>query len=168
MIPVHIIQLLDGDRRQSAFAEQDEAVLIQRTHQPHMQTKDNLTLSNSPIWPLWILAESRRRTILISHIFRGFYSYIKLDFCKYINYMLPLLLTAQVPQWDGQMGNTLQLVEQPASLPQAGVVLYFCVDVGEEEACSSRNIRANASSWCKGEECVDILESELLSQRATA
>ena len=72
----------------------------------------------SSMWPSWIFAESLRRTILMSHLLRGLYSYIKLGFCDHTASLAPLLFTAQAPQWDSR----IQRVEQSPSPP---VVSYY-------------------------------------------
>ncbi len=124
LILIHTIQLFDGDIRQRALAEQNEAILVRWTDQLHMRTKDELVASNPLIWPSWIFAGSLRRTILLSHLLRGLYSCFKLGFCNNDESLAPLLFTAQAPQWDSPVRGTLQPVEQsPLPLTTGGIVL---------------------------------------------
>ena len=163
LILVHIIQLFDGDIRQRALAEQNEAVLVRWTDQLHIRTKDELISSTSPVWPSWIFAESLRRTILMSHILRGLYSCIKLGFCNNVASMAPLLFTAQAPQWDSPVRNKAQLVEQFSSPP---VVSYhdFVLLSDKRRPVPAEAFERLLLFACKGEECTDILEPEILSQ----
>lgn len=163
LILVHTIQLFDGDIRQRALAEQNEAVLARWTDHLHMRTKNELVVSTALAWPSWIFAESLRRTILMSHLLRGVYSCVKLGFCANSESLANLLFTAQSPQWDSPMRNTWQLVEQPPSLP---VVSYYDFVLMSDKR---RLVPAEAFERlllvaCKGEECNDILEADLLSR----
>lgn len=163
LILVHIIQLFDGDIRQRALAEQNEVILVRWTDQLHMRTKNELVASNSPVWPSWIFAESLRRTILMSHLLRGLYSCIKLGFCSNVASLAPSLFTARAPQWDNPVGDTLKCVEQSQSPP---VVSYYDFVLMSDKR---RPVQAEAFERlllvaCKGEECIDTLEPDLLSQ----
>ena len=73
LILVHIIQLFDGDIRQRALAEQNEAVLVRWTDQLHIRTKDELVSSTSPVWPSWIFAESSSHHTYVAHTPRSLF-----------------------------------------------------------------------------------------------
>ena len=133
------------------------------TDQLHMRTKIELVASNSPVWPSWIFAESLRRTILMSHLFRGLYSCLKLGFCNNVVSLTPLLFTARASQWDNPVGNTLKCVDQSQSPP---VVSYYDFVLMSDKR---RPVQAEAFERlllvaCKGEECIDILEPDMLFQ----
>ena len=162
LILVHIIRLFDGDMRQRALAEQNEATLVRWTEQLHMRTKNELVASNALVWSSWIFAESLRRAILMSYIIRGIYSYTKLGFCQHTASLAPLLFTARAPQWDSPVDNTPQLIEQSPSSP---LLSYYDFVMMSDKR---RPIHTEAFERfllvaCKGEECVDILETEKLS-----
>ena len=162
LILVHIIQLFDGDIRQRALAEQNEATLIRWTEQLHMRTRNELVASTALLWPSWIFVESLRRAIVMSHILRAMYSCIKLGFCQDVASLKPLLFTARAPHWEGQVGNTSQLVKQSPSSPL--VSYYDFVTMSEKR----RPVEAEAFERfllvaCRPEKCADILETEKLS-----
>lgn len=162
LILVHIIQLFDGDIRQRALAEQNEAILLRWTDQLHMRTKNELVASTSPIWPSWPFAESLRRTILMSHMLQGLYSCIKLGFCTNHATLAPLLFTARAPQWDSPVGTTLRLVEQ-APLPPVVSYYDFVLTSDKRRPAQAEAFERLLLVACKGEECVEILEPCILS-----
>ena len=97
----------------------------------------------------------------MSHLLRGLYSRIKLDFCNNGESLAPLLFTAQGPQWDSPVRGTLQLVEQSPSPP---VVSYYDFVAMSDK---TRPVQAEAFERllqvaCKGGEYIDILEPDLL------
>ncbi|MCJ1451117.1 hypothetical protein MMC28_001452 [Mycoblastus sanguinarius] len=107
-----IIRLLDGDIRQRADAELDEAVLIswseqlQGRIQPPSLSSDLESSSNlqgpmiTSTWQDWIIAESVRRTVLTSYMLQGVYSFLKLGYDKVSGKVNKLSFTAQSALWN--------------------------------------------------------------------
>lgn len=51
LVLVLFIPLSDGDSRQRALAEENEALLVRWTDQSNERTKNELVVSTSPAWP---------------------------------------------------------------------------------------------------------------------
>lgn len=64
----------------------------------------------------------------------------------------------------GKSGGKHIEVRRTISVTTGGVVLWFRADVRQEAAYPSRSIRAAPLVACKGEECIDILEPDMLFQ----
>ncbi|KAK0508713.1 hypothetical protein JMJ35_008989 [Cladonia borealis] len=107
-----IIRLLDGDVRQRADAESDEAVLmswneqLQSRMQPpslstELESSPNLqgTMTTSS-WQDWIVSESVRRTVLTCYMLQGVYSFLKLGYDKLSGKVDQLAFTAQSTLWN--------------------------------------------------------------------
>lgn len=107
-----IIRLLDGDVRQRADAESDEAVLMSwneqlqgRIQPPSLSTElessSNLqgTMTTSS-WQNWIISESVRRTVLTCYMLQGVYSFLKLGYDKLSGKVDQLAFTAQSTLWN--------------------------------------------------------------------
>ena len=107
-----IIRLLDGDVRQRADAESDEAVLmswneqLQGKIQPpslstELESSSNLqrTVTTSS-WQDWIVSESVRRTVLTCYMLQGVYSFLKLGYDKLSGKVDQLAFTAQSTLWN--------------------------------------------------------------------
>ncbi|OKL57593.1 hypothetical protein UA08_06953 [Talaromyces atroroseus] len=84
LIFYQIIRLFDGDIRQRADAERTDRVLWEWTQQlkvgltqSSMLQGTNDTDPRNYTWRAWIQAESLRRTILVSLLLQGLYSYLK-------------------------------------------------------------------------------------------
>ena len=107
-----IIRLLDGDVRQRADAESDEAVLISwneqlqgRSQPPSLSSQLEISSeSQGPMttssWQDWILSESIRRTVLTSYMLQGVYSFLKLGHDKVYGKVNKLSFTAQSALWN--------------------------------------------------------------------
>lgn len=88
LIFYQIIRLFDGDIRQRADAERTNSLLWQWTQQLKVHLSqitipsrtENIISSTDPksyAWRTWVLAESLRRTILVSFLLQGLYCYLK-------------------------------------------------------------------------------------------
>ena len=107
-----IIRLLDGDVRQRADAESDEAVLISwneqlqgRIQQPSLSSElenssDLQGAMTTSLWQDWILSESVRRTVLTCYMLQGVYSFLKLGYDKVSGKVDKLSFTAQSTLWN--------------------------------------------------------------------
>ena len=107
-----IIRLLDGDVRQRADAESDEAVLmswneqLQGRLQPPSLSLERESLSDiqgtmtTSSWQDWIVAESVRRTVLTCYMLQGVYSFLKLGYDKLSGKVDQLAFTAQSTLWN--------------------------------------------------------------------
>ena len=107
-----IIRLLDGDVRQRADAESDEAVLmswneqLQSRLQPPSLSLERESLSDSEgtmtasSWQDWIVSESVRRTVLTCYMLQGVYSFLKLGYDKLSGKVDQLAFTAQSTLWN--------------------------------------------------------------------
>ena len=107
-----IIRLLDGDVRQRADAESDEAVLIswneqlQGRIQPPSLSSELESLSDLQgamtisSWQDWILSESVRRTVLTCYLLQGAYSFLKFGYDKVSGKVDKLSFTAQSALWN--------------------------------------------------------------------
>ena len=107
-----IIRLLDGDVRQRADAESDEAVLIswneqlQGRFQPPslssgLESSSDLQGAMTIFsWQDWILSESVRRTVLTCYMLQGVYSFLKLGYDKVSGKVDKLSFTAQSTLWN--------------------------------------------------------------------
>ena len=106
-----IIRLLDGDVRQRADAESDEAVLISwneqlqdRVQPPSLSSEleSSSGLQGAMItssWQDWILSESVRRTVLTCYMLQGAYSFLKLGYDNVSGKVDKLSFTAQSTLW---------------------------------------------------------------------
>ncbi len=107
-----IIRLLDGDVRQRADAESDEAVLISwneqlqgRIQRPSLSSElesssDSQGAMTTSSWQDWILSESVRRTVLTSYMLQSVYSFLKLGYDKVSGKVNKLSFTAQSALWN--------------------------------------------------------------------
>ena len=107
-----IIRLLDGDVRQRADAESDEAVLISwndqlqgRIQPPSLSSElegssdlqGTMTMAS---WQDWILSESVRRTVLTCYMLQGAYSFLKLGHDQVAGKVDKLSFTVQSALWN--------------------------------------------------------------------
>ena len=107
-----IIRLLDGDVRQRADAESDEAVLMSwneqlqgRIQPPSLSTElessaDSQGTMITSSWQDWIFSESARRTVLACYMLQGVYSFLKLGYDKLSGKVDKLAFTAQSSLWN--------------------------------------------------------------------
>ena len=159
LILVRIVQLFDGDIRQRALAERSESILATWTEQLHSRTKGQSVNSPSQGWLSWIFAESVRRTILMSHLLRALYSSLKLGFCAASLTVAPLMFTAQAALWDLPLGNFLQDLES-AELPPVMSYYDFVVMWDRGHLTQTTPFERFLLVACKGEHCVEILNSD--------
>ncbi len=101
LILIQIIQLFDGDIRQRAIAEEYESVLVHWTEVLQEQVNDPTLLSSLPSKQAWYMAESARRTIIMSIMLRAVYSMAKNGFSHIPGTMGHLPFTPASVQWDG-------------------------------------------------------------------
>jgi len=107
-----IIRLLDGDIRQRADAEANEAILVSWTKQLLGRTRllgrSNDSESSSSTdgsivvrsWNDWIFEESCRRTVLASYMLQGTYQFLKLGWDNVAGVVDKLSFTAQATLWN--------------------------------------------------------------------
>ncbi|KAB8248792.1 hypothetical protein BDV35DRAFT_158612 [Aspergillus flavus] len=93
----HIIQLFDGDVRQRSIAEQNMDTLRAWTMQLQVRAGE---LGPTPTWQKWILAESIRRTIIISILIEGLYSVLKVGHCTIVRALSVLPFTSGAALWN--------------------------------------------------------------------
>ncbi|MBE3049696.1 Zn(II)2Cys6 transcription factor, partial [Candidatus Bathyarchaeota archaeon] len=91
LILLTIIQLFDGDVRQRSTAEQNMATLRSWTLQLQARTGE---LDPAPTWTEWILAESVRRTVILSVMLDGLYSALRFGYCTNVRAMSMLPFTS--------------------------------------------------------------------------
>lgn len=93
----HIIQLFDGDVRQRSIAERNMDTLRAWTMQLQVRAGE---LGPTPTWQEWILAESIRRTIIISILIEGLYSVLKVGHCTIVRALSVLPFTSGAALWN--------------------------------------------------------------------
>lgn len=165
LILTQIIQLFDGDIRQRALGEKNESFLVKWTDQLqwHLHTGLNDTYQCSLQY--WVIAESARRTILISYILRGYYSFCKHDKCDPSHYVLAVALrkqkfTPQARLWDSPLENLAMQATAEACTSQK-LISYAELD---ELWDARRSTQFQAFERfllvaCKGEGCSEIIAS---------
>ncbi|OGM42929.1 cop9 signalosome complex subunit [Aspergillus bombycis] len=94
----HIIQLFDGDIRQRSLAEQNMDTLRAWTMQ--LQVRTGELGPAAPTWREWILAESIRRTVIVSILIEGLYSVLKVGRCTIVRALSILPFTSGATLWD--------------------------------------------------------------------
>jgi hypothetical protein len=104
-----IMRLFDGDIRQRADAESHETILISWTEQllahvlltvdPEALSQDSISISS---WNDWIFEESCQRTILMSFMLQGVYSFRKFGFDTVTGKVNKLCFTAQAALWNAR------------------------------------------------------------------
>jgi len=98
LILFQIIRLFDGNIRQRAMAEQQEAILDDWVDQLRQRTTSEAPLSWSP-WQLWVFTKSVRRTVLCSFMLKGIYLAMKQGYCHVIGVLSQLRLSSQPALW---------------------------------------------------------------------
>ncbi|KNG84658.1 hypothetical protein ANOM_006126 [Aspergillus nomiae NRRL 13137] len=93
----HIIQLFDGDIRQRSLAEQNMDTLRAWTMRLQVRASE---LGPAPTWREWILAESVRRTVIVSILIEGLYSVLKVGHCTIVRALSVLPFTSGAALWD--------------------------------------------------------------------
>jgi len=101
---VQIIRLFGPDIRQRHLAELTEPTLGLWTETLGAQTSVERTLStrSAESWRSWLLAESIRRTVIMSLMIRGVYSLVKYGHCNLAPQVTALSFTAQKRLWDAR------------------------------------------------------------------
>ncbi|KAJ2975307.1 hypothetical protein NQ176_g5590 [Zarea fungicola] len=111
LILYQIIRLFDGDIRQRAEAEAHESVLMSWTKELQQRTEPVLSTrpvaspntQSSPLhesWGGWVFEESCRRTILMSYLLQGIYSFLKFGWDDVADDISRLSFTAQAALWN--------------------------------------------------------------------
>lgn len=101
---LHSVQLWDGDVKQRAQAEsharvlEDWALLL---HLRLLKSRDKLSTSKTT-WSEWIVAESARRTILMTLLAQGVYESSKYGACTYVPLMAELPFTTNDGPWNAR------------------------------------------------------------------
>lgn len=108
------IRLFDGDIRQRAQAEADEAAIMElmehlKTHMqqlvpslPPSAGALSSAQATVPGWHDWLFEESIRRTVFSAYIIKGVYEFLKFGYDKVSGKMYRLCFTAQTALWDAQ------------------------------------------------------------------
>ncbi|KAJ4295128.1 hypothetical protein N0V90_007138 [Kalmusia sp. IMI 367209] len=96
------IRLFDGDIRQRAQAERAEPILVAWTDRLNAITvvERSYTHDTAPSWRSWILAESLRRTSIMSVFLIGIYTLVKHGYCTLGEQVSAHSFTAQRKLWD--------------------------------------------------------------------
>jgi hypothetical protein len=115
-----IIRLFDGDIRQRAEAEAHDGALDLWTEQlkyysksfpprvlgaSHMKTAISMgsdDISSGSEWHDWVFNESVRRTLLVSYLLRGTYTFVKMGWDKMSRPVRSCSFTAQAGLWRAQ------------------------------------------------------------------
>lgn len=101
LVLLQIIQLFDGDIRQRAIAEEHDAILVHWTELLQQQAQDPLLLSSLPGRHAWYMAESARRTVIMSVMLRAVYNIAKNGISNIPGMMAQLPFTPASELWDG-------------------------------------------------------------------
>jgi hypothetical protein len=108
---VQIIRLFGPDIRQRHLAEIIEPTLSAWTESLTNQTALERTVSagSAQNWRAWLLAESIRRTIIMSLMIRGVYALVKTGFCNLGPAVTALSFTAQKRMWNARSAGEWRL-----------------------------------------------------------
>jgi Fungal Zn(2)-Cys(6) binuclear cluster domain len=113
LIFYQIIRVFDGDIRQRADAERTDGVLWEWTQrlkvylpQEGISPATNDADPRNYAWRTWILAESIRRTILVSLLLQGLYSYLKHGWNKVHFEIKDVSFYGQRALWDARSAHS--------------------------------------------------------------
>ncbi|KAF2866999.1 hypothetical protein BDV95DRAFT_583347 [Massariosphaeria phaeospora] len=108
------IRLFDGDIRQRALAEAAEPVLAVWAEQLKSRTEEEqrYTTATAPSWRSWVFSESVRRTITMSYMLHGIYSFVKRGYCTMSEKVKSNSFTAQRELWDASSALEWERIKQ--------------------------------------------------------